>query len=80
MLNEAMTASAQIPPEISLWINQYITRPIQGFEHKKKASGSTYSYEAQLLATRYQLRLIAQSYLKRGRSSHEIILRLKWFL
>jgi hypothetical protein len=80
MLKEAMDASANIPHEISIWIDQHISRPIRGFEHKKKANGSMYSRNEQLLATRYQLRLIAQSYMKRGVSPHEIVMRLKWFI
>ncbi len=80
MLKEAMDASTQIPHEISSWIDQHISRPIRGFEHKKKADGNIYSHQEQLLATRYQLRLIAQSYVQRGKSPHEIVMRLKWFL
>jgi hypothetical protein len=80
MLKEAMDASAHIPHEISHWIEEHITRPIQGFEQKKKANGREYSSEEQLLATRHQLRLIADSYMKRGKSEAEILSRLKWFL
>jgi hypothetical protein len=80
MLREAMDASAQIPQEISLWIDQHISCPIRGFEHKKRANGNMYSHNEQLLATRHQLRLIAHSYLKRGVSTHEIVMKLKWFI
>ncbi len=79
MLKEAMDASANIPHEISIWIDQHISRPIRGFEHKKKANGTEYSHHEQLIATRHQLRLIAHSYIQRGVSPHEIVMRLKWF-
>jgi len=59
MLKEAMDASAHIPHDISRWIEENITRPIQGFEHKKRANGTEYDPGEQLKATRYQVRLIA---------------------
>jgi hypothetical protein len=77
---EAMDASAQIPPDLSRWIDQHISRPIRGFEHKKKANGNEYSFSEQILATRHQVRLIAYSYLKCGKSEEEIRTRLKWFV
>jgi len=80
MLKEAMDASAQIPHEIALWIDQHISRPIRGFEHKRKANGRMYSHNEQLIATRHQLRLIAHSYVQRGVSPHEIVTKLKWFI
>lgn len=80
MLKEAMEASAQIPQYISTWIEQNILKPIAGFEHKKKANGNEYSFDEQILATRYQVRLIAYSYLQKGKSYEEVISRLRWFV
>lgn len=75
-----MDASAHIPHEISIWIEEHITHPICGFEQKKRANGSEYNHEEQMKATRYQLKLIAYSYIKRGKSYDEVLSRLEWFL
>lgn len=80
MLIEAMDASAHIPSEISRWIEHNITHPIKGFEQKKRANGTEYDHEEQIKATRYQVKLIAYSYLQRGKSPQEILSRLEWFL
>lgn len=80
MLKEAMDASAHLPQEISHWIEKNITRPIRGFEHKKRANGREYNHEEQIKATRYQIKLVASSYLQRGKTPQEILLRLEWFL
>lgn len=80
MLKEAMDASAHLPQEISRWIEHNITRPIRGFEQKKRANGLEYNHEEQIKATRYQVKLVAYSYLKRGKSPQEVLSRLEWFL
>ena len=79
MLKEPMEVPAQLPQELSSWIERNIKKPICGFEHKKKANGTEYCFEEQVKATRYQLKLIAYSYLQRGKSAEEVLLRLQWF-
>lgn len=75
-----MDASAHLPHEILLWIEKNITRPINGFEQKKRANGIPYNHKEQMKATHYQIKLIAYSYLKRGKSSVEVLSCLQSFL
>ena len=74
-----MEQSFYVPPDLCQWIEHHIQKPIAGFEHKKKANGQYYSYEEQLKATKYQLTLIASTYLQSGKTSPEVVQRLQWF-
>ncbi len=76
---EGMDDPALLPQEIHLWIEHHITKPISGFEHKKRPNGRCYSYSEQLHATRYQMRLIACYYLRQGHSISKIIEKLAFF-
>jgi uncharacterized protein (DUF2344 family) len=75
-----MDQSYPLPSNLSHWIESHIQKPITGFEHKKNADGKYYSSSEQLKATHYQLNVIAKNYLDRGKSAHEIIKRLEWFI
>ena len=74
-----MDDPAHLPSEIRSWIHIHITKPIAGFEHKKRSDGHYYDYEEQVRATRYQVELVALSYYARGKSYEEIVCRLEWF-
>lgn len=75
-----MEVSAHLPSEVSLWIEKNINKPICGFEHKKRENGAEFSLDEQIKATRQQVRLIAYSYLQRGKLPEEILLKLHTFL
>ena len=68
-----------LPNNVRVWILRNITTPITGFEHKTKPDGRYYNYDEQIRATRYQVELIALSYLARGKSCDEILGKLEWF-
>lgn len=74
-----MDDPSSLPHEIRAWIHLHITKPIAGFEHKKKPDGGYYNRDEQIRATRYQVELVALSYYSRGKSEDEIICRLAWF-
>lgn len=74
-----MDDPSYLPREIRAWIYLNIRKPIAGFEHKRKPDGDFYDHEEQIRATRYQVELVALSYLSRGKSEEEIICKLEWF-
>lgn len=57
---------------IEEWIQKNINRPIKGFESKRNADGSYYSFAQQIRATRCQVIAIARYFLQKGKSPHEI--------
>lgn len=76
---KGMDDSSNLPKDIQDWIAHNITRPIKGFEHKKKGNGTFCNYDEQIKATHEQVSIIALCYLNQGKSTEEVLNRLNWF-
>ena len=62
-----------IPEKFLQWIYEYVTEPIDGFEHKINIDGSPYTRKQQINETRKQAIAIVYDFLKRGKSEGEIL-------
>jgi hypothetical protein len=61
-----------IPVSLVSWIKENITRPLRGFEDKKNADGSPYSFRQQMRATYHQLIEIVGDLISRGKPHSSI--------
>ncbi len=61
-----------IPERFFIWIHEYITQPIDGFEHKFNTDGTPYTHKQQLGETHKQAIAIVHDFIKRGKTDVEI--------
>ncbi len=66
-------------PRIEAWIIKNINRPIKGFESKRNADGSYYTFAQQINATRLQVIAVAKYFLEQGKTPDEVHLVIAHF-